>query len=98
MRQQEVKVHLTLSEGYQERFTRACIKVAKRRTEGGNGGRGRRKDAKKLLRQYREGRFDYIKKPGADRQNQLPVMPFEDIVTPTKIISPEGGKVNEKTQ
>ncbi len=53
---------------------------------------------RKLLRQYREGRFDYIKKPGADRQNQLPVMPFEDIVTPTKIISPEGGKVNEKTQ
>lgn len=47
MRQQEVKVQLTLSEGYQERFTRACIKVAKRRTEGGNGGRGRRKDAKK---------------------------------------------------
>ena len=34
---------------------------------------------KKLLRQYREGRIDYIKKPGADRQNQLPVMPFEDI-------------------
>ncbi len=48
MRQQEVKVQITLSEGYQERFTRACIKVAKRRMEGGNGGRGRRKDAKKV--------------------------------------------------
>ena len=48
MRQQEVKVQLTLSEGYQERFTRACIKVAKRRTEGGNCCRGRRKDAKKV--------------------------------------------------
>ena len=48
MRQQEVKVQLTLSEGYQERFTRACIKVAKRRMERGNGGRGRRKDAKKV--------------------------------------------------
>ena len=45
---QEVKVQLTLSEGYQERFTRACIKVAKRRMGGGNGGRGRRKDAKKV--------------------------------------------------
>lgn len=53
---------------------------------------------RKLLRQYREGRFDYIKKPGADRQNQLPVMPFEDIKTPTKIISPKGHKVNGKTR
>lgn len=45
---QEVKVQITFSEGYQERFTRACIKVAKRRMEGGNGGRSRRKDAKKV--------------------------------------------------
>lgn len=29
----EVKVQLTLSEGYQERFTRACIRVAKKRVE-----------------------------------------------------------------
>lgn len=43
--QQEVKVKLTLSEGYQERFTRACIKVAQRRLEG--GGRGQRTDHKK---------------------------------------------------
>lgn len=53
---------------------------------------------RKLLRQYREGRFDYIKKPGADRQNQLPVMPFENIKTPTKIISPKSQKVNGKTR
>lgn len=53
---------------------------------------------RKLLRQYREGRIDYIKKPGADRQNQLPVMPFEDIKKPTKIISPKGQKVNGKTR
>lgn len=52
---------------------------------------------RELLRQYKEGRFDYIKKPGADRKNQLPVMPFEDIKTAIKIISPKGRKVNEKT-
>lgn len=31
----EVKVQITLSDGYRERFTRACIKVAKRRVESG---------------------------------------------------------------
>jgi hypothetical protein len=45
---QEVKVKITLSEGYQERFTRACIKVAQKRIEGGSGERSRRKDAKKV--------------------------------------------------
>lgn len=45
---QEVKVKVTLSEGYQERFTRACIKVAKKRIEGGGGERSRRKNAKKV--------------------------------------------------
>lgn len=29
----EIKVQLTLSEGYQERFTKACIRVAKKREE-----------------------------------------------------------------
>lgn len=29
----EVKVKITLSEGYEERFTKACIQVAKRRVE-----------------------------------------------------------------
>lgn len=33
MRQQEVKVKLTLSEGYEERFTKACIQVARKRVE-----------------------------------------------------------------
>lgn len=31
----EVKVQITLSDGYRERFTKACIKVAKRRVENG---------------------------------------------------------------
>jgi len=30
----EIKVQLTLSEGYRERFTKACIRVAKKRAEG----------------------------------------------------------------
>ncbi len=34
MRQQrEIKVQVTFSEGYQERFTRACIKAAERHLE-----------------------------------------------------------------
>jgi hypothetical protein len=33
MRQQEVRVKLTLSEGYEERFTKACIQVARKRVE-----------------------------------------------------------------
>ena len=33
MRKQEVKVKLTLSEGYEERFTKACIQVARKRVE-----------------------------------------------------------------
>lgn len=31
----EIKVKLTLTEGYQERFTKACIRVAKKREENG---------------------------------------------------------------
>lgn len=30
---QDIKVKITLSEGYEERFTKACIQVAKRRVE-----------------------------------------------------------------
>lgn len=29
----EVKVKITLSEGYEERFTKACIQVARKRVE-----------------------------------------------------------------
>lgn len=32
----EIKVQITLSEGYEERFTAACIKVAKKREESGS--------------------------------------------------------------
>lgn len=31
----EIKVKLTFTEGYQERFTKACIRVAKKREESG---------------------------------------------------------------
>ena len=30
---QDIKVKITLSEGYEERFTKACSQVAKRRVE-----------------------------------------------------------------
>lgn len=30
---QEIKVKITLSEGYKERFTKACIQVARKRVE-----------------------------------------------------------------
>lgn len=30
---QDIKVKITLSEGYEERFTKACIKVARKRVE-----------------------------------------------------------------
>ena len=30
---QDIKVKLTLSEGYEERFTKACIQVARKRVE-----------------------------------------------------------------
>lgn len=33
MKQKEVKVKITLSEGYEERFTKACIQVARKRVE-----------------------------------------------------------------
>lgn len=48
MRQHEVKVQVTFSDGYQERFTRACIKIAKRRQEEANDGSEHRKDVKEI--------------------------------------------------
>lgn len=33
MRKKDIKVQVTLTEGYQERFTAACVKVAMRRIE-----------------------------------------------------------------
>ena len=33
MKKPEIKVVVTLTEGYEERFTAACIKVAQRRVE-----------------------------------------------------------------
>lgn len=30
---QDIKVKITLSEGYEERFTKACIQVARKRVE-----------------------------------------------------------------
>lgn len=34
MKKQQIKVQVSLSEGYAERFTKECIKVAKKRYEG----------------------------------------------------------------
>ena len=33
MKKKEIKVEVIFTEGYKERFTQACIKVAKRREE-----------------------------------------------------------------
>lgn len=33
MRREDIKVHVTLTEGYERRFTEACLKVAQRREE-----------------------------------------------------------------
>ena len=50
MRQQEVKVKLSLSEGYEERFTKACIQVARKRVE--NQEKERHPDPAYALRTY----------------------------------------------
>ena len=48
MKKQEIKVQITLSEGYQERFTRACIRAARRRVEEGEDEGDRRKEEKRV--------------------------------------------------
>lgn len=64
----EVKVQITLSDGYRERFTRACIKVAKRRVESGE------KQAPTESRLQKPGRriYEKGKKMEADLSNLPP--------------------------